>query len=45
MIMRKVGAICAFAAAAGYVASLSWPRSPVNRVTVADRVSLLVTVA
>ena len=45
MIMRKAVAICAFAAAAGCVASLSWPRSPVNRVTVADRVSLLVTVA
>jgi hypothetical protein len=45
MIMRKAGAICAFAAAVGCVASLSWPRSPVNRVTVADRVSLLVTVA
>ena len=43
--MRKAGAICAFAAAVGCVASLSWPRSPVNRVTVADRVSLLVTVA
>ncbi len=45
MIMRKAGAICAFAAAVGCVAGLSWPRSPVNRVTVADRVSLLVTVA
>ena len=45
MIMRKAGAICAFAAAAGCVASLSWPRSPVNRVTEADRASLVVTVA
>jgi hypothetical protein len=45
MIIRKAGAICAFAAAVGCVASLSWPRSPVNQVTMADRVSLLVTVA
>jgi hypothetical protein len=45
MIMRKAGAICAFAAAVGWVASLSWTRSPVNRVTVANRVSVLVTVA
>jgi hypothetical protein len=45
MIMRRAGAICAFAAAVGGVASLSWPRSPVNWVTVADRVNLLVTVA
>ncbi len=43
--MRKAGAMCAFAAAAGCVASVSWPRSPVNRVTVADRVSLVGTVA
>jgi hypothetical protein len=45
MIMRKAGAMCAFAVAVGCVASLSWPRSSVSRVTVADRVSLLVTVA
>jgi hypothetical protein len=43
--LSRLGAICAFAVAAGCVASLSWPRSPVNRVTVADRVSLVVTVA
>jgi hypothetical protein len=45
MIMRKVGAIGAFAIAAGCIASLSWPQSAVNRVTVANRVGLLVTVA
>jgi hypothetical protein len=45
MIMRKAGAICAFAVAVGCIASLSWPQSAVNRVTVANRVSLLVTVA
>jgi hypothetical protein len=45
MIMRKASAICAFAVAAGCIASLSWPQSAVNRVTVANRVSLLVTVA
>jgi hypothetical protein len=45
MIMRKAGAICAFLAAAGCVASLSWSRSPVDRVTAANRISLLVTVA
>ena len=43
--MRKAGAICAFAVAVGCIASLSWPQSAVNRVTVANRVSLLVTVA
>ena len=45
MIMRKAGAICAFAVAVGCIASLSWPQSAVNRVTVANRVSLLATVA
>jgi hypothetical protein len=45
MIMRKAGAICAFAVAVGCIASLSWPQSAVNRVTVANRISLLVTVA
>ena len=45
MIMRKAGAICAFAVAVGCIASLSWPQSAVNRVTVANRVSLLLTVA
>jgi hypothetical protein len=45
MIMRKAGAICAFAVAVGCIASLSWPQSAVNRVTVANRVSLLMTVA
>jgi hypothetical protein len=45
MSMRKAGAICAFAVAVGCIASLSWPQSAVNRVTLANRVSLLVTVA
>ena len=45
MIMRKAGAICAFAIAVGCIASLSWPQSAVNRVTVANRVNLLVIVA
>jgi hypothetical protein len=35
MIMRKAIAICAFAVAVGCIASLSWPQSAVNRVTVA----------
>jgi hypothetical protein len=45
MIMRKAGTICAFGVAVGCIASLSWPQSAVNRVTVANRISLLVTVA
>ncbi|HKR70435.1 MAG TPA: hypothetical protein VJT16_16470 [Streptosporangiaceae bacterium] len=44
MIMRKAGAICAFAVAVGCIASLSWPQSAVNRVTIANRAGLLVTV-
>jgi hypothetical protein len=45
MIIRKAGAICAFAVAVGCIASLSWPQSAVNRVTMANRISVPVTVA
>ena len=44
MIMRKAGAICAFAVAVGCIVSVSWPQSAVNRVTIANRAGLLVTV-
>src|SRR5262249_57495371 len=45
MIRRKAGTMWGFGVAVGCIASLSWPQSAVNRVTVANRVSLLVTVA